>query len=303
LLGKKVCGILLRIATNAKNAAAPWHRTIQRTGDWILDRRPRVWACLYLLLIPVAGIAFTELPAGSFYDANLTRESGFQDDLNGLASQLTQAIEDQENGDDVGYKLPEPSWKFSGSTLKVNPILVFVQPGSITVDSSGNLDFSILGFASSSPIGKPYTEVRFDVPVTLATSQQGELAPFKDGYSLAMYPITSTAQGLGADQPGLDVLFPGVGSQSIDGSMVEMDPSVAQDLDKLSTAGKGDPKFASGLRLRMFYFSAVTITTLGYGDITPVTSLARLLVSIEAITGVVLVGFFLNAVARKLSNS
>jgi len=34
------------------------------------------------------------------------------------------------------------------------------------------------------------------------------------------------------------------------------------------------------------YFSFVTITTLGYGDILPVTPLARFLVTMEAIVGV-----------------
>lgn len=36
---------------------------------------------------------------------------------------------------------------------------------------------------------------------------------------------------------------------------------------------------------QMLYFSFVTLTTLGYGDITPVSSLARSLTMVEAITG------------------
>lgn len=45
------------------------------------------------------------------------------------------------------------------------------------------------------------------------------------------------------------------------------------------------------------YFSAVTITTLGYGDITPLNTYTRLFAMAEAILGVVLVGLFLNAVS------
>lgn len=45
------------------------------------------------------------------------------------------------------------------------------------------------------------------------------------------------------------------------------------------------------------YFSAVTITTLGYGDITPINTHTRLLAMVEAVVGVVLVGLFLNAVS------
>ncbi len=35
----------------------------------------------------------------------------------------------------------------------------------------------------------------------------------------------------------------------------------------------------------MLYFSFSTLTTLGYGDIVPVSPLARMLTSVEAITG------------------
>jgi len=40
-----------------------------------------------------------------------------------------------------------------------------------------------------------------------------------------------------------------------------------------------------GLTLRLVYFSYVTLTTLGYGDITPVTPPAQLIATMEAITG------------------
>lgn len=55
--------------------------------------------------------------------------------------------------------------------------------------------------------------------------------------------------------------------------------------------------------LRMTYFSIVTITTLGYGDISPVTNRARLLVGIETLLGILLVGLFLNAITRRPDKS
>jgi len=45
-----------------------------------------------------------------------------------------------------------------------------------------------------------------------------------------------------------------------------------------------------GLAVRLFYFSAVTATTLGYGDIVPVTSVSRLAVAFESIFGLVVMG-------------
>ena len=49
------------------------------------------------------------------------------------------------------------------------------------------------------------------------------------------------------------------------------------------------------------YLSAVTITTLGFGDITPLNDVAALLVGAEAVLGVVTAGLFLNQVAHSRS--
>ena len=49
------------------------------------------------------------------------------------------------------------------------------------------------------------------------------------------------------------------------------------------------------------YFSVVTITTLGYGDITPQIDITKFLASSEAILGIVLVGLFLNALSHRIS--
>lgn len=54
--------------------------------------------------------------------------------------------------------------------------------------------------------------------------------------------------------------------------------------------------------VRTLYLSAVTITTVGYGDIVPLTDLARAAVATEAITGIILIGLFLNALAYERDN-
>ncbi|WP_366941208.1 potassium channel family protein [uncultured Kiloniella sp.] len=38
------------------------------------------------------------------------------------------------------------------------------------------------------------------------------------------------------------------------------------------------------------------MTTLGYGDIVPVTDTSRLLISLESILGIILIGLFLNSI-------
>jgi hypothetical protein len=65
----------------------------------------------------------------------------------------------------------------------------------------------------------------------------------------------------------------------------------------------GDPSGVSGSYYRMSYLSAVVITTLGLGDIVPISSEARFLVATEAMFGVVVAGLFLNALAYRAGST
>jgi len=50
---------------------------------------------------------------------------------------------------------------------------------------------------------------------------------------------------------------------------------------------------------RMLYLSAVTISTLGYGDIVPTHKYTRLLVAIESFIGIVIAGLFISSLTRR----
>ena len=54
--------------------------------------------------------------------------------------------------------------------------------------------------------------------------------------------------------------------------------------------------------IKSLYFSTVTITTLGYGDITPKSNYAMLTVASEAILGVVIIGIFLSSLWQSFAD-
>ncbi|MEY2510118.1 MAG: hypothetical protein QOE26_881 [Verrucomicrobiota bacterium] len=66
---------------------------------------------------------------------------------------------------------------------------------------------------------------------------------------------------------------------------------------------EGFPSGGMAHVMRMSYFSAVTIATVGYGDITPLTDRARLLSGLESTLGVVFVGLFLNALGKRIEQA
>jgi hypothetical protein len=68
-------------------------------------------------------------------------------------------------------------------------------------------------------------------------------------------------------------------------------------------AMEGFPGRASGSFWRMFYLSTVTITTLGFGDIVPITTMARFLVASEAIAGTIIIGLYLWALTQHLDKN
>ncbi len=72
-------------------------------------------------------------------------------------------------------------------------------------------------------------------------------------------------------------------------------------LESFINTMNGIPSDMSGNYWRMFYFSSMTITTVGFGDIVPLTTLARLIVASEAILGIIIIGLFLNSIASKLT--
>ncbi len=78
--------------------------------------------------------------------------------------------------------------------------------------------------------------------------------------------------------------------------------SICSNIIGYSNALDGFASFGNESFSRMFYLSAITITTLGFGDIVPLTNRSRLIVSIEAIWGIILVGLFLNSLAEKISS-
>jgi Ion channel len=60
-------------------------------------------------------------------------------------------------------------------------------------------------------------------------------------------------------------------------------------------------KGLSGKFLESLYFSVVTFTTLGYGDVTPSDDLGRILVILEVVIGYVTLGSFLFILGQKVS--
>jgi hypothetical protein len=69
----------------------------------------------------------------------------------------------------------------------------------------------------------------------------------------------------------------------------------AMQLDNKEFLSIGHP---SSMFVDIFYFNVVTFTTLGYGDVVPITAMAKLLVALENLTSFFLVGLGIGCIAK-----
>ena len=99
--------------------------------------------------------------------------------------------------------------------------------------------------------------------------------------------------------PFTDLVVVGDGpSAVIRGGMKVTSVTAERLLDAWKIAALGRPS-ETGRFQRYLYFSSITITTIGFGDVVPLTNRARLTVAAEGIYGIVIIGMFLNALARR----
>jgi hypothetical protein len=254
-----------------------------RTAGRVFSSR-LLWAGLYLTLIPLAAGVFTLLPAKSFISTNIRLEDGMIRDGNAVAESLGRVVRLQA----------QSTVSVAGTSFELPRDDVVVSQIRLLDDRAGlgvTINIHAVAANRESFVARP-------IELNLG-SRTGTRSP--DGsrsIGVAFEETTSDTSGFVAPSATLAL----TGSERAAG-FLNMDLATYNQLAKFVSAGRGEVRAASGLYLRMLYFSATTATTLGFGDITPIAQTARLLVSAEAIVGVVLIGLFLNSIAIKRSRN
>jgi Ion channel len=109
---------------------------------------------------------------------------------------------------------------------------------------------------------------------------------YEPGYSFTM--PAEFGQGRSAS------LFPNISIKDV--GIIKLPRKFQRDILDQVQAEKGFPSKIPNHFLRMLYFSLVTITTTGYGDILPINIYARLLTGTEALLGTIIAGLFINSI-------
>lgn len=267
-----------------------------RSNRWQWLARSSTWAVLYLALIPLFAVLYFLLPSNSFYHSTVRYEQGLDQDRHmaekAIASSMTSEMEKEQKAN--------RGWTIT--TIDVRNL--FPAGEDFTFSVWLNVEHRYKPINGSLRAFKKSGAVRATVTAKNdAEDARREERPDSADHSSPeprrLYVVT-VANVVPPIVDGKD-LFPYPETRA--GSLQMPLPSTAEhQIDAYIEGYNGFPvRFSTGQFLRLLYYSAITVTTVGYGDITPITGCARFLTALEAISGIIVIGVFLNAVAREAS--
>ncbi|BEP13987.1 hypothetical protein acdb102_22980 [Acidothermaceae bacterium B102] len=243
-----------------------------------LLRLPWIFGLVYLAGIPIFAAVYY-FTADGFYQSTSAHEVDFGSRLNHVRTELVDTL------------------NRSAASLRGGAVACVVFDQNDSPITSDGLNLVVpLAVAPDATCKEERSvavpELAFTIRINLP-QKQNILSPRLLAYVLDSPDKLSN----GADPKRFLLPYPVAGYFVLDSTKV-------QDLQllQLFSAINGNVGALPNRYARLFYLSAVTITTLGFGDIVPVTKLARILVSLEAIYGVIAIGLFLGTAVTTRSN-
>jgi hypothetical protein len=283
----------------------------------LLRRIPGYWyAITFFLLIIVFAYIYSRLP-GEFYHSNVSREPMIREDEKRIGSALQKEIISAFENIHGGRQTLVDNWIIDASTFNVLFLkatdkgtdaeirfklameLTNTSPehGSLLIDSV--VTFSAKEWSESVTGGdlgnesKIFKTVKVDVPTVPYWDKQ------RNSHLARIFFPTQRA-GVSQNEGNAN---PEDSLASLPEVMMPISKRLNDDILNLGKGVQGDPSNLSGHFERMLYLSALTITTAGYGDITPLTTRARLLIILEAVLGIILFGLFLSTLSGQKSGN
>lgn len=249
------------------------------------------YALLYLLLMPGFASVYFFFMKNDFYHSTAQYErTSFDYAGAAIGQNITRSIlseVEQEN-----HAVSCPGWSVDTAHLRVSKFRAD--------DESMQFDIYIHLVSASGPRIEMYSDLKLRAKTLPSLSIWSTDGKIRSDYFLVQSDehYQSRFHGDLSTDALVTCLFPPhkdgylVPSLRLDGTQTAL-------LQNYIHAKEGFPAGLNGQFVRMLYLSASTITTLGFGDIVPLTSSARLAVSCEAIVGIIVMGLFLNAVSKE----
>ncbi len=241
-----------------------------------------VYATLFLACIPVFATIFAA-HSREFFHTTVIHEQSYKDLKARLMQGIHGAITKATAAADPDNMITQGAWSVDPDGLVVSDVAA----------RDGDLRLELVAPAVNAQAKASSAHV-----VSVILTDLYGIEKEKEGKPVHYFLV------LPDDMGGLPVplarLFPGDTNYPSDkAAFLPVDHALARDVSAFLDGAGGFPSDGQGLFPRMLYFSAVTITTLGYGDIVPISDRSRILVGVESVLGLILVGLFLNSLSHE----
>ncbi len=243
---------------------------------------PGTYLGIYVLLIPFFAAIYWIAPGQNFYAPYAKLEPSALADASKVAENIQRSLERSYRG----QVQPGEGWHVAGSDIGID---------RVDADDTGALTFTVSFFATKllkgeivQSVGGPQLRVRISEQRIVTQLGQANIC----------HLVSELSGGREASAFAFDfrMLFQAP-DPALQAKVICWGGNEELAFEHLLSGWSGNPSELAGAGWRTLYFSAITITTVGFGDIVPLTGLARLLAGIEAVLGWILAGLFLNAIA------
>jgi hypothetical protein len=261
---------------------------------WLSSRNPFWFALAYLCALFAWALAYDLMPFGSFYAPYARYERHGVNDEYEIGLILQAAI--RRKAEESVKQVPlDAVWNWGSPTAYVSRFTA-VDNRNISFDLLIQLRRAGYGICQLAYWGKTTVE-----SFALIDSTDPEASRGSFDHAEWKIDLAPDFTGLPRDNCGVT---PPVPSEKLIEELSSINITMTEfgKIEIYRSGVTGDPLAISGSFGRMVYFSSVVITTVGFGDVVPISGLSRCLVALEAISGLLLFGLFLNAVASRAAN-
>lgn len=264
------------------------------------------WALVYAIIVLVFALVYYALPGYSFRHSVPEHEVSLLREGYALTDSLHAAILRTVAGNTGSHVVSHGDWEMDWRRCSVDN----VTPGGDDVLSLGTTLVAVQ--SGGWPKKKQYAVLRLTAPSGWVESSLGVrkgvlVEPAESAWS---FPIPQNRIVPGKPPPELPPDHSGISARMDVRGVTNFPPgyddfellipaALQHRLTEFRYASSGYPTVGKGGFPRMLYFSIVTITTLGYGDIVPMSNRARGAVAAESLSGIAVMGLFINAVVRR----
>jgi hypothetical protein len=294
---------------------------VSKFAGTLISNPPRRYAAAFFICIPTFAFVYSSIPRG-FYQSTIRIENTYSEQATRILSRLCSAVAtslpaatrlDKSVSDQMQFSQSIGPWSFTPRTDLTCDRLRIADDDQLRFTLTVNLrktplcknpsaycydilDIPFVATIEPLQVKSSVVEMREFVPIDEPGTARLEFAHPIEVHAGKFPPLLPEADKV-VLKDVMGVLF---GEKFIDQDYsIILNGAFEQEIASFLLASSGFTSEANGHFWRMLYFSAVTISTLGYGDIVPVAPLGRALVTLEVILGLLFAGLFLNSLKAR----